>query len=222
MQGILVLTVKIFVLSLFFSPISLYAQTASQILEDVDIFRSALGDVYGIVRISPNEEYRFERQETGLLLTDQNKQTILWDINSSEMRLCLVGLLLSDLPMEEVFSQLSVSFRVEQEGIGVLDDGSTFIHRIGDLEGSWIALEVGTSRPWRYNIPIEEVFFEIRIESYSEEASGWFPDRIRVLEDGQTTMNIAFERLVEEASLVPTPESWIPRPVYVHFPWLPL
>ncbi len=201
------------------------AQTAEQLVEDLDSFRAALGTVYGTVTLGPSHaSYRLMTVPDGIELTDQRGGTLSWRVDAEGLGDAqrLLALVLGSGAVSTLLERLDAPLEVESLGISVMSDGLSLANRVGALEGTWIMMELGTSRPWEYHVALNGSPWTVRVESYSEDASGWFPDRVRILRQGQTAMTAELEGLTPDPALLEDPSAWLPPSSAIRFPRLPL
>lgn len=204
------------------------AQTAAELIDDVDTFRSALdGTVYANVAIEAATPVtlRLRAAHDGLEFTDRDgvERSVRADDASVPFEQRLLAVVLTEQPLADALSGLGVGFGSQLLSYEVFDDAAPeplLVRRIGTATVS-VTVEPGIARLRELRIRHDDGVYRVTVPTYSDHASGWFPEQVEIRLDDQLLLALtATDVAPDPGALAPLPvEDRGPR---IRFPRLPL
>jgi hypothetical protein len=187
-------------------------QAASELIEDIASFRSALGSVFANVVIVEGVDRtvaRIEATPAGIVVTARDAAPVTWSATSGDdVARRLVALTLSTGDGAAQLRAWPCSLRPSVSGF-MLFAGSgdeTLVRRIGDPERCHLSVEPDIARPREWGIVRNGVSWLARAVTYSSASSGWYPSRVEVLRDGVVAMVVELRAVAPSADVLPALE----------------
>jgi len=205
-----------------------HAQTASEILDDVDTFRSALdGTVYANVSIEAATPValRLRAAHDGLRFTDAAgvERVVRVDDDTLPFEQRLLALVLTEQGLGEALDGLGVGFGAQLLSYEVFEPAGVepmLVRRLGTATVS-VTVEPGLARLREVRIRHDDGVYRVLVPRYSDLASGWYPERVEVRLDDQLLLALTATDVAPDAgALAPLPT--VQRAPRIRFPRLPL
>lgn len=204
------------------------AQTASNVLADVDRFRAAMPALAANVVLRRGQRapvhVRLVRTAAGVDIVAPDSEAASWTASApvGDMSARLLAAFCASGPLAVAVGALGYALPHETLGMDVLDTerGPTLAQRVGDSLCALI-VEAGIARPRVLRIGRDETAWTVAATRYAELTQGWFPERIEIYRGDEleaTMVVLDAARRASELAPLPTTERLAPS----RMPWLPL